>query len=186
MDKVNIWEQEIDLLKELLKDTELSETVKWGTPVFTYNGKNVLGIAGFKNHLALWFYNGFFLKDEGKVLINAQDGKTKALRQWRFSKNDSFDKELILNYVKEAIENEKAGKVWKPEKSEALEMPAIMVEAFKLDKSLQSLFFKLPPYKQKDFIEYIESAKKTETQTARIEKIKPIILAGKGLNDRYK
>lgn len=78
------WDQELALLKSIIQKTGLKETVKWGIPVFTFNGQNIVGIAGFKSFFALWFYNGIFLKDPNKVLINAQEGVTKALRQWRF------------------------------------------------------------------------------------------------------
>ena len=36
----------------------LEETLKWGMPTFTYRGKIVCGIAGFKAHCALWFRHG--------------------------------------------------------------------------------------------------------------------------------
>src|SRR5690554_4244958 len=111
-----MWEKEIETIRAIIAKTELEETVKWGAPVFTINGKNVVAYAGFKNYFALWFYNGVFLKDEAKVLVNAQENKTKALRQWRFEKGDDFDEKLLLRYIKEAIENEKQGKVWKPQK----------------------------------------------------------------------
>ncbi|WP_325262934.1 YdeI/OmpD-associated family protein, partial [Flavobacterium sp.] len=45
---------------------------------------------------------------------------------------------------------------------------------------------KFSPYKQKEFIEYIESAKREETKLTRIEKIKPMILDNIGLNDKYR
>jgi uncharacterized protein YdeI (YjbR/CyaY-like superfamily) len=79
------------VLRELVKCTELKETVKWGIPVYTINDKNVVGMAGFKSYVGLWFYNGSFLNDEVGVLINASEGVTKALRQWRFTWVDEID-----------------------------------------------------------------------------------------------
>jgi uncharacterized protein YdeI (YjbR/CyaY-like superfamily) len=63
----------------------MTETVKWGVPVYTIEGKNIVGIAGFKAYVGLWFFQGAMLKDKKKKLINAQDGKTKALRQCRLN-----------------------------------------------------------------------------------------------------
>ena len=37
---------------------DLAETIKWGMPTFTFNDKIVCGMAGFKAHCALWFWNG--------------------------------------------------------------------------------------------------------------------------------
>lgn len=36
----------------------LEETIKWGMPAFTWRGRLVCGIAGFKAHCALWFWQG--------------------------------------------------------------------------------------------------------------------------------
>ena len=79
------WAEELNCLREIIAQTELKETTKWGGPVFVLNNKNVLGIDGFKNYFTIWFYNGVFLNDPKKVLVNAQEGVTKALRQWRFN-----------------------------------------------------------------------------------------------------
>jgi uncharacterized protein YdeI (YjbR/CyaY-like superfamily) len=54
------------------------------------------------------------------------------------------------------------------------------------DKNLKAAFDKLSPFKQKDFIEHITSAKREETKKARLEKIKLMIREGIGLNDKYK
>jgi len=40
------------------------------------------------------------------VLINAQEGTTRALRQWRFQTLDEINSELIHQYVTEAIQNQ--------------------------------------------------------------------------------
>ncbi|WP_203532526.1 DUF1801 domain-containing protein [Draconibacterium halophilum] len=46
------------VLRDLLKSTELSETIKWGAPCYTVNGKNVIGLGVFKEHVAIWFFQG--------------------------------------------------------------------------------------------------------------------------------
>ena len=92
------WSQELARLKTILSTTDLVETKKWGIPVFTFDGKNVVGIAGFKEHFALWFYNGVFLKDKQQVL-QASGDNTKALRQMRFHSMEEINDELVLNYT---------------------------------------------------------------------------------------
>jgi uncharacterized protein YdeI (YjbR/CyaY-like superfamily) len=51
---------------------------------------------------------------------------------------------------------------------------------------LNDAFAKFSPYKQKEFIELIETAKQEKTKLARLEKIKPMILNHIGLNDKYR
>ena len=77
------WKEKLQQLRAVFQKTELKEEVKWGKPTYTLNGKMVAAMADFKNHIALWFHQGVFLKDKQKKLINAQEGVTKALRQWR-------------------------------------------------------------------------------------------------------
>lgn len=180
----NNWTDELSRLKAILSTCDLVETKKWGIPVYTYQGKNVVGIAGFKEHFALWFYNGVFLSDKKKVLLAAGDN-TKALRQMRFSSMNEISEKLILDYVAEAIENEKAGKVWKAEKGTGITILEPLKTALN-DKSLQSAWDKLTPGKQREYAEHIGTAKKEETNQARLEKCIPMILESVGLHDKYK
>lgn len=100
-----IWQQELLRLRELLNGCKLTETVKWGMPVYTHEGKNVVGIGAFKSYFGLWFYDGALLADEAGVLINAQPGKTKRMRQWRMRSAGELKPALIRRYVREAIAN---------------------------------------------------------------------------------
>ncbi|MEE2772978.1 MAG: DUF1801 domain-containing protein, partial [Bacteroidota bacterium] len=49
------WEKELRELHEMLLTTELEPNIKWGSPVYDLNGKNVVGLSGFKIHYGLWF-----------------------------------------------------------------------------------------------------------------------------------
>ncbi|WP_353124981.1 YdeI/OmpD-associated family protein [Parapedobacter pyrenivorans] len=179
------WQEELAALQAIIQKTALEETIKWGIPVYTHNGRNVVGVAGFKSHFTLWFYNGVFLKDESNVLTNAQEGKTKSLRQWRFTAQDQIDEALILAYLNEAIANEKAGKQLESEPKAKLSMPPQFEQALK-DLPLRQHFERLTPYKKNEYVEYITEAKQETTKLARIERIKPLILQGMGLHDKYK
>lgn len=185
--KTNQWAEELDLLKSIIAKTELEEMTKWGGPVYTINKKNVVGVGGFKSYVGIWFFNGVFLKDEKGFLVNANEGVTRALRQWRFTSKEEIVKneKLILQYIKEAIANEKAGIAIKPEKKEAIVSELLNAE-FKTDKALVKAFEAFSPYKQREFLEYVETAKQEKTKLSRIEKIKPMILEGIGLNDKYR
>ncbi|RZJ64396.1 MAG: hypothetical protein EOO50_15680 [Flavobacterium sp.] len=186
-DKSGQWPEEMDLLKSIIAKTELEEMTKWGGPVYTLNKKNVLGIGGFKSYVALWFWNGVFLKDEAKKLVNANEGVTKGLRQWRFaSKREILDDEkLILEYMNEAIANEKAGLAIKPEKKETI-VSEFFQTALDADSDLKSGFENLSPFKQREYLEYVDTAKQEKTKVTRMEKITPMIKEGKGLNDKYR
>jgi uncharacterized protein YdeI (YjbR/CyaY-like superfamily) len=69
-----------------------------------------------KTTLVFGSFNSVFLKDEHDLLVNAKE-KTKALRQLRFESINDINKDVVLKYVKEAIENKKGGKEVKTDRS---------------------------------------------------------------------
>ena len=166
----------------------MSETIKWGAPVYTFGGKNIVGIGGFKSYVGIWFFQGALLNDKKKKLINAQEGKTKALRQWRFNsvKEIEAESKTIKQYLKEAILNQKQGKEIKPERKKLLEIPKELNDFIKKDKKVKESFNSLSLSKQIEYAEYISEAKRDETKLKRLLKIALIILKGKGLNDKYR
>ncbi len=176
----------LEKLRALLSTTELVETVKWGMPTYTINGKNVVGMSAFKNHAGVWFFQGALLKDHYEVLINAQEGKTKALRQWRFQSIEEINDKKVLEYVDEAIKNEKQGKKIPISRNAKWEVPTALKEALKNNKKASEAFENLTKGRQKEFAEYISSAKREATVASRIQKIIPMIESGIGLNDKYR
>lgn len=185
IEKQERWKDEVVELRKIINETEMSEAFKWNFPVYTVNGKNVVGIGSFKDYFGIWFFQGVFLKDKAKNLVNAQKGKTKAMRQWRFTSLDEMDKELILQYLEEAIENQKQGKELKPEKKPLI-VPEELKEELASDGTLAGAFEDLTLSCKREYANYISEAKRDATKQKRLEKIKPMILEKVGLNDKYK
>lgn len=180
------WKKELELLRSILLSLKLEETIKWGAPVYCEEGKNIVGMGAFKSYVGLWFFQGVFLKDKAKVLVNAQEEKTKALRQWRFHSIKEIDVKLVKEYVKEAIENQRKGKEIKPNRKKELVIPNELQVALKANKNLSQTFEKLSDACKREYADYISEAKREETRYRRIEKITPMIISLKGLNDKYK
>ena len=181
------WSDQLASLRSVFQQTELLEEVKWGSPTYTLNGKLVAGMAAFKNHYALWFHQGVFLKDKHQKLINAQEGVTRALRQWKFVEGDEIDQDLVRSYVQESIENCIAGKEIKPQrKSKEVVVPDFLQKALNSDKELNSAYEALTPGRRREYADYIDQAKREATKASRLEKIAPMIKQGVGLNDKYK
>lgn len=182
------WEECIELMHQLIVKTAepLQKEFKWGTDIYTFQKKNVIGWGGFKDFFSLWFYNGVFLEDKEKVLISASEGKTKALRQWRFTDVKDMDEKKILAYINESIQTIKDGKEIKAEKSAPKTIEGLLKDALESDSAFDLAFKKLTPGKQKEYIEHIAEAKQEKTKLTRLEKIKPLVLDGKGLHDKYK
>ena len=181
------FKEELEVLRALILSTNLEENIKWSAPTYSLKGKNVLGIGAFKHHFCIWFFNGVFLKDEHNRLETAQE-KTKALRQLRFNTLNDINKPLVLDYVREAIENQELGKEIKPKRTTKKDIlvPKLLNEELKTNSKFKAAFNALSPSCQREYCNYINEAKREATKISRLEKIKPIILNGKGLHDQYK
>ncbi|NOU61517.1 YdeI/OmpD-associated family protein [Marinifilum caeruleilacunae] len=186
IDSKTEWIKELVLLRSILQKTELVECIKWGAPTYTIANKNVVGIGAFKSYVGIWFFNGALLSDPVKKLHNAQEGKTQAMRQLRFASINEIDEKMLLTYLNEAIENQKAGKQVKVNKRNDLEIPELLTEKLKGDLALNDSFKSLSPYKQKEYILHIAEAKREATKIKRLEKIVPMIKSGIGLHDKYR
>lgn len=180
------WQDELQKLRDILNDTSLVEAIKWGAPCYTYKGKNVVGLAAFKQWFCLWFHQGALLADRNKVLMNAQEGRTKALRQWRMTSAGDIKPRIIKRYVKEAIALIDAGKEIKADRSKPVEVPVELGKAMRRYKGATAAFRSLTKGKQREYADYIASAKRDDTRKKRIDKILPMIAAGTGLNDKYR
>lgn len=178
------WQELLTALRSILQETDLEETIKWGIPVYGYGSKNVVGIYAGKTYAGLWFYHGALLEDAAGKLVNAQEGKTQAMRHWRFTSMAELDGELVKKYLHEAIENQKNGREVIIEKKELI-IPELLQQEFDKDTELAAAFAGFSPSKQRDFAEHIAEAKREETKLKRLEKILPMIRSGTGLNDRY-
>lgn len=181
------WQKELELLRKILLDLHLQEEIKWGIPAYIHKKKNILGLAAFKNYCGIWFHHGVFLKDEAKVLVNAQEDKTKGMRQMRFNSFDEIDTELVKLYVLEAIDNSEAGKEIKPKRNtKPVTIPEELKSEFSNSERLKYIFNELSVSKQREFCDYISSAKRATTKQSRLEKIIPMILNRVGLHDKYR
>ena len=187
IEKKEKWKTELELLRTTLLSTKMEETIKWGAPTYVYKGKNVVGLAAFKNYCGLWFFQGSLLKDSHKVLMNAQEGKTKAMLQWRFFTLDDIDVKLIKTYVLEAKQNVDEGKEIKPDRTKKeLIIPELLQNTLNTNADFKSQFETFTLSKKREYADYISDAKREATKQKRLEKIIPMILNGVGLYDKYK
>ena len=181
------WEKELIVLRKILLELPLQEEIKWGIPAYIYKNKNILGMSAFKNYCGLLFHHGVFLKDEHQLLINAQKDKTKGLRQMRFNSIEEMDLDIIKQYVIEAIENAEAGREIKPKRNtKTIIIPEELQKELSTNNELKNCFNDFTLSKQREFCEYISSAKRDATKHSRLEKVIPLILNKKGLYDKYK
>ena len=185
IEKHEKWKQQLSAMRSVLAATELVESVKWGSPSYSLDKSVLVSIVGFKNHCAVWFHQGVFLSDKKSLLVNAQEGTTKGMRQLRLEEGDKLNKTVLKAYVVETIANHRAGKKISPTKK-TLKIPSELQLALDGSKKLATAFAGLTPGKQREYADHIASAKQEKTRESRTEKAIPMIISGIGLHDKYK
>lgn len=182
--KTGQWQTEFEKLRTIALKTELTEDLKWGCPCYTYEGKNIFLIHGFKEYCALLFFKGALMKDPENILIR-QTENIQATRQIRFtSLQQIIDLENVLSdYIFEAVEIEESGAKVEMKKTHEFNIPEEFAQKLNENQELQKAFEALTPGRQRAYLLYFSSAKQSKTRISRIEKYIPEILNGKGLND---
>jgi uncharacterized protein YdeI (YjbR/CyaY-like superfamily) len=60
MEKTNRWKLELEYLSSILNRFPLKKKIKWGTEVYTWEGRNEVSYAGFKISLHSGFSMVYF------------------------------------------------------------------------------------------------------------------------------
>ncbi len=183
--KVHAWSVELHALRGILSESGLTETVKWGVPCYTFNGKNVLLLSAFKNHCAISFFKGALLKDDAG-LLSTPGPNSQAARLLKFTSPDAVGalSDATRSFIQQAIAIEKAGlqvgfqkspEPWPEELQEWLEQDPVLKDAFEA----------LTPGRQRGYVLYFSAPKQSKTRISRIEKCVDKIMKGEGLHDAY-
>ena len=178
------WQNETDHLRRIALDCDLVEELKWGKPCFTCQKKNVAIIIPLKDSCALSFFKGALLKDPKHILQKI--GETQAGRWIKFTspKEISALQATLRSYICEAIEVEESGKKVPLKKASEYVVPEELQARLKAAPELKAAFEALTPGRRKSYIFHVSGAKQAKTRAARAEKCVPMILRGRGFNER--
>lgn len=182
--KVRNWVEELESLRQIVLETGLKEEIKWGVPVYTNKGKNIVTVNALKESANIGFFKGVLLTDKHKVL--QQQGNLQSDRIVKFTNVKDIEKvkDVLKEYVLEAIEIEESGKKVEFKKNPE-PIPDELLEAFEQDSVFKKAFYDLTPGRQRGYIIHFSQPKQSQTRMGRIEKYKEQIFNGIGLNDKY-
>jgi len=178
------WREGLLQLRRICLEAGLEEHVKWAHPCYMAGGRNVAIFGAFRGDFRLSFFHAALMRDEANVL-EKQGPNTAHADMIRFTRNEQVAEmeELIRAYLQEAIGYAEAGILPQKETRE-VDMPPELMDAFAMDPELADAFHNLTPGRQRGYVFNLTSAKKSATRIARIEKFRPRILEGKGVNER--
>jgi uncharacterized protein YdeI (YjbR/CyaY-like superfamily) len=182
--KATTWREELETLRKIILEVELTEELKWGVPCYTLGKNNILLIHAFKEYCAVLFMKGALLNDDEGILIQ-QTENVQSARQIRFTNVQEIIEltNTLKTYIYEAIEIERAG--LKVELKKPSEYPISEEFQHKLDENpaLKSAFETLTPGRQRAYLLHFSAPKQSKTREARVAKCTAPILEGKGLTD---
>jgi uncharacterized protein YdeI (YjbR/CyaY-like superfamily) len=183
--KAQKWQKELEKLRTIILDCQLTEELKWGVPCYSFQESNIVLIHVFKEYCALLFIKGALLHDDNGILIQ-QTKNVQAGRQIRFTNvGEIVEMETILKvYIYEAIEVEKVGLKVNFKKTTEFIISEEFQNKFDEIPALKTAFDALTPGRQRAYILYFSEPKQSKTRESRVEKCTQQILNGKGLNDQ--
>ena len=182
--KAKQWQAELEKLRMIILDCQLTEELKWGKPCYTFQKSNIVIILPLKEHCALLFCKGALLNDANGILIKPGEN-TQAGRQIRFTNvREIGELETILKaYIYEAMEAEKAGLKVNFKMNTELIFPGEFQNKLDEIPALKTAFDALTPGQQRAYHLYFSAPKQSKTRESRVGKCMRQILNGKGLDD---
>ncbi|HEX7474449.1 MAG TPA: DUF1801 domain-containing protein, partial [Dehalococcoidales bacterium] len=159
------WQEELEKLRTIILDCQLTEELKWGVPCYTFQKSNVVLIHVFKEYCAILFVKGALLQDAHGILIT-QTENVQAARQIRFTNvQEIVEMETILKaYIYEAIEVEKAGLKVNYKKATEFSIPDEFQNKLDENPALETAFYALTPGRQRAYLLYFSAPKQSKTR----------------------
>jgi uncharacterized protein YdeI (YjbR/CyaY-like superfamily) len=166
---------------------DVEETMKWSFPHFDYKGAMMCSMASFKQHCVFGFWKAALMKDSRFLETAKTEVAMGHLGRITSLKDLPSDKQLTA-WIKEAMKLNEQGVKLKNDKPAAVKeiaAPADLLAALKKNKKALAVFEKFPPSHKKEYIQWIEEAKREETRKKRIDQAVEWLAEGKQRNWKY-
>ena len=178
------WIDGLNDLRRICLDMGLQETVKWAHPCYMHAERNIALFGAFQGDFRLSFMNPGLLKDtEGVLEPQGPNSQTPSMIRFTAVEQVGERAPVIRAYLRQLMDHAEAGtKAVKAPRE--IDRPDELTEALDADPELAEAFQALTPGRQKSYLFALNQAKQSATRTARIEKFRDRIIAGKGAMER--
>jgi len=171
---------------------DVDETIKWSRPFFEYRGVILANISAFKEHCSF----GFWGQEMGPILAKAGVLRNGAMGSLgRITSVDTLpDAKKIVSLIQQAASAIDSGKHISPIAARnkvvkapkpPLKTPPELTKALNKNRKAANIFAAFSPSCQREYIEWIASAKREETRDQRIATAIEWIAEGKQRNWKY-
>jgi len=165
---------------------EAEETMKWSSPHFDYKGRMMCGMAAFKEHVIFGFWKGALIDG---VSPNRNNGGEAMGNFGRLtSAKDLPGKRELVALIREAMRlNDEGITVPRPKRAAKPEaaVPAALKSALSRNTKAATRFAAFSPSHRREYVEWIDDAKREETKAKRVAQAVEWIAEGKGRNWKY-
>jgi uncharacterized protein YdeI (YjbR/CyaY-like superfamily) len=184
LDRLQKWSEELQLLRAIVLECMLTETVKWGVPCYTYQDVNMLILGSFKEYCCISFFKGVLMSDPHGILTSPGEN-SQSVKMVKFTNIQEIVKlkPILKEYIYEAIEVENLGLKVETKKLSDLVFAEELIQVLSDDAVFKTAFEALTPGRQRAYNLFFTAAKQPATRFSRIEKYRQQILDGKGIND---
>lgn len=173
-------------LREIIRSASpaLREDWKWG-PNYNADGM-VCGFGSFQKHTKLTFFRGGEMTDRHGLFNHCTDNiANRSIKYTDVAEVEAMAPELA-DYVREAVALNASGVPAVKKDTAPVTVPDALKKRLASNPVAFGHFKAMSPYKQKEFIEQVETAKRPETLEKRLEKIETLLTEGLGWNDKYR
>lgn len=164
---------------------QVSEAIKWGMPNFVYRGKILCGMAAFKQHASFGFWQG------ANIVGAEQAAGSDAMGQFGrlTAPADLPGRREFAALVKRAMALIETGAKRPPTKTSQPKPPprppADLAAALAANPAARNTFDAFPPSQQREYVEWVETAKREQTRRARVAQAVEWMAQGKVRNWKY-
>ncbi len=164
----------------------IEERLKWGMPSFEYKGL-LGGMAAFRKYVTFGFWKSRLMEDFHRELTGDPRGGMMGARVE--TPADLPTKRVLVAYVKEAKrlndEGIKEPKPARPKRTIRVVVPADLKKALASNKKAQGSFTAFPPSARREYVEWLDEAKRDETRQKRLKTAVEWLAQGKRRNWKY-
>jgi len=160
---------------------QVEEGIKWGVPAFSYKSRPLAGMAAFKAHATLGFWNSNDVRgDDAKAGAMGDFGRLTSLA-------DLPDDSALAGIIRAGMAFIDSGA--KPTRQPSVrpepQMPDRVATALAANSAAQASFDRFPPSCRREYLEWIIEAKRPETRARRIGQAVEWMAEGKKRNWKY-
>ena len=160
---------------------EAEETIKWGAPYFDYEGP-LCGMVAFKRHCAFVFWKDKLIVENPSTDAMGQLGRIESL-------SDLPSKKTLTAWLKKAMklneEGVKAPRAVRPPRP-PVKVPADLEKALKKNARARAAFEAFSLSHRREYVEWIEEAKREETRSKRVATAIEWMAEGKPRHWKYR